>query len=136
MGAFSPGPAELIIILIIVLLLFGSRKLPDMARSMGKSARVFKAEVSEMKEEDREREEAKKRRTERGAPLADDRYDEHRVSDDRYDERRAADDRYDGRYDERRTASDDRYDRPADPRAEDSLLDDRAPRDNQPGPAA
>ena len=37
-------------------------QLPDAARSLGKSARVFKSEVNEMKEEDRQREEAKKAR--------------------------------------------------------------------------
>jgi sec-independent protein translocase protein TatA len=36
------GPMELIIILAIVLLLFGSRKLPDLARSLGKSSKEFK----------------------------------------------------------------------------------------------
>ena len=33
---------ELIIILVVVLLLFGSTKLPDLARAMGKSIREFK----------------------------------------------------------------------------------------------
>jgi sec-independent protein translocase protein TatA len=36
------GPTELIIILAIVLLLFGSKKLPDLARSLGKSSKEFK----------------------------------------------------------------------------------------------
>lgn len=58
----TPGPMELILILAIVLLLFGFKKLPEAARSLGKSARVFKAEVNEMKEEDRVREEAKRAR--------------------------------------------------------------------------
>ncbi|CAM3954464.1 Sec-independent protein translocase subunit TatA [Janibacter anophelis] len=56
------GPTEIILILLVILLLFGFKKLPDAARSIGKSARVFKAEVNEMKEEDRQREEAKKAR--------------------------------------------------------------------------
>jgi sec-independent protein translocase protein TatA len=54
---------EIILILVVILLLFGFKKLPDAARSVGKSARVFKAEVNEMKEEDRQREEAKKAQT-------------------------------------------------------------------------
>ena len=57
------GPMEIILILVVILLLFGFKKLPDAARSVGKSARVFKAEVNEMKEEDRQREEAKKAQT-------------------------------------------------------------------------
>lgn len=58
----SLGPMEIILILVVILLLFGFKKLPDAARSIGKSARVFKAEVSEMKEEDRQREQEKSAR--------------------------------------------------------------------------
>ena len=36
------GVTELIIILVIVLLLFGAKKLPDIARSIGKSTKEFK----------------------------------------------------------------------------------------------
>ena len=36
------GLPELIIILVIVLLVFGSTKLPDLARAMGKSIREFR----------------------------------------------------------------------------------------------
>lgn len=56
------GPMEIILILVVILLLFGFKKLPDAARSIGKSARVFKSEVSEMKEEDRQREADKQAR--------------------------------------------------------------------------
>lgn len=56
------GPMEIILILVVILLLFGFKKLPDAARSIGKSARVFKSEVNEMKEEDRQREADKKSR--------------------------------------------------------------------------
>jgi sec-independent protein translocase protein TatA len=37
-----PGPGEWIIILLIVMLLFGAKKLPDLARSLGKSMSEFK----------------------------------------------------------------------------------------------
>lgn len=36
------GPWEIILILLIVLLLFGSKKLPELARSLGKSLNEFK----------------------------------------------------------------------------------------------
>ncbi len=36
------GPTELIIVLVIVLLLFGAKKLPDLASSMGKSIKEFR----------------------------------------------------------------------------------------------
>lgn len=37
------GPPELIIILVIVLLLFGSKKLPELARSLGQAKRELDA---------------------------------------------------------------------------------------------
>ena len=64
------GPMEIILILVVILLLFGFKKLPDAARSLGKSARVFKSEVNEMKEEDRAREEAKRAREQGSIPGA------------------------------------------------------------------
>ena len=68
---FLPGGGEWILIALVILLLFGFKKLPDAARSIGKSARVFKSEVNEMKEEDRQREEAKKSRDKGIAPTSD-----------------------------------------------------------------
>lgn len=37
-----PGPTELIIILAVIVLLFGARKLPDLAGSLGRSAKEFR----------------------------------------------------------------------------------------------
>jgi sec-independent protein translocase protein TatA len=45
------GIPELLIILVIVLLLFGARRLPDLARSLGKSSREFKKGLEEGDEE-------------------------------------------------------------------------------------
>lgn len=46
---------ELLIVLLIVLLIFGARKLPDLARSLGASAKEFRKGVSEgSKDEDAE----------------------------------------------------------------------------------
>ncbi len=42
-----PGTIELIIILAIVLLLFGSKKLPELARGLGKSITNFKSGLKE-----------------------------------------------------------------------------------------
>ncbi len=36
------GPTQLLLVLLIVLLLFGSNKLPDLARSLGRSLGEFK----------------------------------------------------------------------------------------------
>ncbi len=45
---------ELLIVLLIVLLIFGARKLPDLARSLGASAKEFRKGVSEGSEDDAE----------------------------------------------------------------------------------
>ncbi|MFI0776114.1 Sec-independent protein translocase subunit TatA [Streptomyces sp. NPDC021212] len=52
------GATEIILILIIVLLLFGAKKLPDMARSLGKSARILKSEAKAMKSEGKQDQDA------------------------------------------------------------------------------
>lgn len=46
-----PGGTELIIILFIVLLLFGARKLPDLAGSMGRSIKEFRKATREAAED-------------------------------------------------------------------------------------
>ncbi|MBC7929867.1 MAG: twin-arginine translocase TatA/TatE family subunit [Rubrivivax sp.] len=57
------GITELIIILVILLLLFGSSRLPSLARGMGKSINEFKKGISEGgSEADREREATDARR--------------------------------------------------------------------------
>ena len=56
-----PGGAELIIILVVILLLFGSTRLPQLARGMGKSISEFKKGIAEGETTD-ERELAEKRR--------------------------------------------------------------------------
>ncbi|GII51819.1 hypothetical protein Pth03_02080 [Planotetraspora thailandica] len=45
------GPTELIIIAVVVLLLFGAKRLPDTARALGQSLRLFKKETSNLKED-------------------------------------------------------------------------------------
>lgn len=43
---------EWVILLAIVLLLFGARRLPDLARSVGRSMKIFRSEVKDMKQDD------------------------------------------------------------------------------------
>lgn len=42
MVAYSVGWPELVIVLVVVLLLFGAKRLPEIARSVGKSTKEFK----------------------------------------------------------------------------------------------
>jgi sec-independent protein translocase protein TatA len=47
-----PGGWEWAILLVVVLLLFGAKRLPDMARSLGRSARVLRSELKGMSTDD------------------------------------------------------------------------------------
>ena len=46
-----PGWSELLLILIIALVLFGPKRLPELAEAMGKSIRKFKSATSEATQE-------------------------------------------------------------------------------------
>jgi len=43
------GRSELLVIFVVVLLLFGSKKLPELARGLGKSMREFKKAADDVK---------------------------------------------------------------------------------------
>jgi sec-independent protein translocase protein TatA len=47
----SLSPWHWAILAVVVILLFGAKKLPDAARSLGKSMRIFKSEMREMQTE-------------------------------------------------------------------------------------
>jgi sec-independent protein translocase protein TatA len=74
------GPLEITIILLIVLLLFGAKKLPELARGSGRALRIFKAETKGLiddddedkdKQEARDRAETERRELDRGPVQAD-----------------------------------------------------------------
>lgn len=46
------GAQELLIILLIVVLLFGAKKLPETARGLGRSLRIFKAETKGLSDDE------------------------------------------------------------------------------------
>ncbi|MEU9121250.1 Sec-independent protein translocase subunit TatA [Streptomyces sp. NPDC048506] len=48
-NAFEPW--HLILIIAVLVLLFGSKKLPDMARGLGRSMRILKSEAKALKDE-------------------------------------------------------------------------------------
>ncbi len=43
------GLSEIFILLLVVIVMLGAKKLPELARSMGKSARILKSEARAMK---------------------------------------------------------------------------------------
>ncbi len=48
------GPTELLIILGVLILLFGAKKLPELARGSGRALRIFKAETKGLIDDDDE----------------------------------------------------------------------------------
>ena len=48
----SLGAPEIILIIVVLVLLFGARKLPDLARGSGRALRIFKAETKGLVDED------------------------------------------------------------------------------------
>jgi len=48
------GAPEIILILLVLVLLFGAKKLPDLSRSMGRSLRIFKAETKGLRDDEKD----------------------------------------------------------------------------------
>ena len=48
---FGIGPLELVIVLLILLVIFGAKRLPEIGRSLGSSAREFKGGITGEKNE-------------------------------------------------------------------------------------
>jgi sec-independent protein translocase protein TatA len=48
------GPMEIILILAVLVLLFGAKKLPELARGSGRALRIFKAETKGLMDDDDE----------------------------------------------------------------------------------
>jgi sec-independent protein translocase protein TatA len=51
LGRLFDHPAQLLIVVLLLVILFGAKRLPDAARGLGKSLRIFKSEVTEMQNE-------------------------------------------------------------------------------------
>jgi len=53
-GDLFDSPWKILIVAVVLIVLFGSKKLPDAARSLGKSMRILKTEVSSLHHDDDE----------------------------------------------------------------------------------
>ncbi len=53
------GPLELIVVLIIALVIFGPKRLPELGRSMGKGIREFRGSISGNDDDDDDEESSK-----------------------------------------------------------------------------
>lgn len=51
MNFLNLKPLEIILILIVILLLFGAKRLPEMAKGIGQSVREFRKGIKEMKDD-------------------------------------------------------------------------------------
>ena len=54
LGDLFDSPWKVLIVAVVLIVLFGSKKLPHAARSLGRSMRILKAEVSGLHQEERE----------------------------------------------------------------------------------
>jgi len=50
-------PSHWLLLILVVVLLFGAKRLPDSARALGRSLRIFKSEVKELNKEEKKSEE-------------------------------------------------------------------------------
>ena len=76
-GFGSLGMTELIIALVIILLLFGAKKVPELARGLGSGVREFKAGTKEGQLEDQKKDEKAE-----DQPASEVRDDETKLEDD------------------------------------------------------
>jgi sec-independent protein translocase protein TatA len=66
---WTPGPLEIVIVLVIVLVIFGPKRLPDLGKSLGRGMREFKDSVTG-KDKERERLAASEEASEKREPTA------------------------------------------------------------------
>ena len=70
MGGWD-APWHWIVLAVVVLLLFGYKKLPDASRSLGRSLRIFKTEIKGMTDDDKARAQAREEAEQKSLPPAE-----------------------------------------------------------------
>lgn len=82
------GPREIIIIAIVVVLLFGAPKLPQLARAIGKSMRILKDETKSLTDDDEKSDRKDSNNADSGSTaVADSTIDTSSLDDERRDRR-------------------------------------------------
>ncbi|MBM3721682.1 MAG: Sec-independent protein translocase subunit TatA [Actinomycetota bacterium] len=54
---FLREPSHWLLLILVVVLLFGAKRLPDSARALGRSLRIFKSEVKELNKDEKKSDE-------------------------------------------------------------------------------
>jgi sec-independent protein translocase protein TatA len=54
---FGRNPQMWLLVILVVVVLFGAKRLPDSARSLGRSLRIFKSEMKELNKDEKKSEE-------------------------------------------------------------------------------
>lgn len=54
---FGRNPQMWLLVILVVVILFGAKRLPDSARSLGRSLRIFKSEMKELNKDEKKSEE-------------------------------------------------------------------------------
>ena len=88
MGSLSPW--HWAILAVVVILLFGAKKLPDAARSLGKSMRIFRSELREMQTENKSEAPSLQAPSEPPQPVQSQRVDPPAATDQGHTEARPA----------------------------------------------
>ncbi|MGA8209833.1 MAG: Sec-independent protein translocase subunit TatA [Nocardioidaceae bacterium] len=63
--AMNLGPTEILLIILVLILLFGAKKLPELARGSGRALRIFKAETKGLLDDDDDVKDSEKTEAER-----------------------------------------------------------------------
>lgn len=50
---FLKEPSHILLLLLVLVILFGAKRLPDSARSLARSMRIFKSEMKEMNQDEK-----------------------------------------------------------------------------------
>lgn len=81
-GIPTLGPMELIIALVVILLLFGAKRIPELARGLGSGVREFKAGTNEGQLEDKKDKEKTDGKTDEEGGTTEAKADEAKLEED------------------------------------------------------